>query len=93
LAGYEFYLTDLGDLITSEPPPVTATVALVGNNAVLTWTAVPYQYSYSVYTATSPLGPWTVKSSGLTFTNSAGTYTDVNTVSANSPKFYRVQTP
>ncbi len=92
-AGYELNVTDLRDVITTPPSAVTAEVTLSGKNAVLKWTAVPYDYSYSVYSATDPTAAWKAVITGLTFTNASGTYTDVNAVSTNSPKFYRVQTP
>lgn len=92
-AGYELNVTDIGDVITAPPPAVTAKAALAGKNVVLSWTAVPYSYSYSVYGASSLSGPWSPVTTGLTFTNMAGTYTDLNAISTSSPRFYKVQTP
>jgi hypothetical protein len=92
LPGYEFYITDLGDVITSPPPAATGSVAFSGNDAVLTWDAVPYSYSYSVLAASDVTGPWSPLVTGLTFTNSVGTYTDTNALSG-AQKFYRIATP
>ncbi|HWX21787.1 MAG TPA: CHRD domain-containing protein [Candidatus Binatia bacterium] len=74
--GYELNLTDLSDLITTAPSEVTVNIAKSGTNVVLSWTAVPYNYSYTVYCSTSLLGPWVPLASGLTFTTEAGSFTD-----------------
>jgi hypothetical protein len=81
-AGYELNLTSMADLITNPPPAVTATV---GANGVLTWTAVPYSYSYSVLVATDVKGPYAPLATGLTFNTANGTYTDtaLSTYQAN----------
>jgi Immunoglobulin domain len=89
-AGYELNLTSLSDIITNPPPATTASATLVGQTVVLSWTAVPYNYSYSVLSAPSVTGPWTPLVSGMTFTNPSASYTDTLTGSA---KFYRIATP
>jgi hypothetical protein len=45
--------------------------------------------TYSVYSATNLLGPWT-QTFGLGYYPSMGAYTDTNAATA---KFYRVSTP
>jgi hypothetical protein len=89
-AGYELNVTSLSDIITNPPPATTASATLVGQTVVLSWRAVPYNYSYSVLSAPSVTGPWTPLASGMTFTNPSASYTDTLTGSA---KFYRIATP
>jgi hypothetical protein len=72
-AGYEIALTSPDDVIVAAPSSVTATV---GINGVLTWTAVPYNYSYSILAAAELPGPYVPLVTGLTFNNTFGNYTD-----------------
>jgi hypothetical protein len=90
-AGYELNPTSQSDIVTDAPPAVTVSVALSGANVVLNWTAVPYNYSYSVLKAGAITGPWTPLVTGLTFTSNLGTYT--NAAPTSSAQFYRIQTP
>ena len=90
-AGYQLNPTTLSDIVTDPPPPVTVSVSQSGANIVLNWTAVPYNYSYSVLKAGTITGPWTPLVTGLTFTSDVGTYTNV--APASSTQFYRIQTP
>ncbi len=88
--GYELVLTRAADIVSTAPPAVTTTQS-GGAGTTLTWTAVPYSYSYSVLGATQVQGPYTPVVQGLTFTNTLGTYTDTN--APGSVKFYQVVTP
>ena len=91
-AGYEVNLTDIADLITTPPPTVSVAAALSGSNVALSWTAVPYNYSYSVLSASNVAGPYTPLMTGLTFTSTAGQFTDTNGIGALQ-KFYRIVSP
>jgi hypothetical protein len=96
IAGYEMYVTRLGDIVTNPPPPVTASIALSGANVLLSWAAVPYSaatlgaYSYSVMASTNVTGPYLPVATGLTFNTTNGTYTDTL---SGSVKFYQVNSP
>lgn len=89
--GYSVTVTRFSDIVTDAPPGVTLTASHSGNSSTLTWTAVPYNYSYSVLASADVTGPYLPIATGLTFTDTAGTYTDVN--AAGSLKFYRVVSP
>lgn len=88
---YNVTVTRFVDIVTNEPPALTASSARAGNNTTLTWTAVPYDYSYSVLAATDVAGPYVPIATGLTFMDTAGTYTDTN--AGGSQKYYRVVSP
>jgi hypothetical protein len=90
-AGYEIYLTTMDDLVTNAPPAVRPTAERAGNNVRFKWTAVPYQYSYSVHGATNVTGPYLPLKNGLTFTNTLGSFETSATNSPNS--FYRISSP
>ncbi|SPE52283.1 putative Immunoglobulin I-set domain protein [Verrucomicrobia bacterium] len=96
IKGYEIYVTRLGDIVVNPPPAVTANISVSGNNATLTWAAVPYTattdgaYSYSVLAAASVTGPYLPLATGLTFNTTNGMYTDTLNGSA---KFYKVSSP
>jgi hypothetical protein len=89
--GYQIQVSRYADIVTTAPPAVTLSGAHSGNNTVLTWTAVPYNYSYSILAASDVAGPYTPLASGLVFTNAAATYTDTNAV--GSAKYYRISVP
>lgn len=74
-AGYQIMISQLSDITTVAPSPVTVGAAISGGNAVLSWTAQPYHYSYSVLSASDIAGPFTTLVQGLTFTNPAAAYT------------------
>jgi len=85
---YLLNLTRFSDIVTN---PLSLNVASTGpNTRVLTWTAAPYTYSYTVQAAGSVTGPYTNVASGLRFTDFNGTYTDT---SASAAKFYRLTMP
>lgn len=89
-AGYQITVTHFSDIVTNEPPPVTVSGAVSGGTTTLTWTAVPYDYSYTVLASTNVAGPYLPIAAGLNFTTSAGAYTD--SVSA-SAKYYKIVSP
>jgi hypothetical protein len=76
------------DFVTATQAAFTASIKLTNGTPTLTWPAVTGS-TYSVYSATSLLGPWT-QTFGLSYYPSSGTYTDTN---ATAAKFYRVSTP
>jgi hypothetical protein len=92
---FELDLTDVSEIVSAPPPAPTVSAAAVAangaNTVTLTWTAVPYSYSYSVLYATNVAGPWGSLASGLAFTNTLGTYTDIQRT--NSVGFYEVTSP
>jgi hypothetical protein len=90
-AGYELIFSRISDISTNPPPAVTVSETHSGNNTTLTWTAVPYNYAYSVFSSTLVTGPYTPIASGLIFTNTSGTFTDTN--AAGGSMFYRVSSP
>jgi hypothetical protein len=76
-AGYQVTVTRFSDIVTNAPPAVTTSVSASGNNRILTWPAVPYNYSYSVLSSTNVAGPYAPES---TF---QATMLGVNEVPAN----------
>jgi hypothetical protein len=89
--GYSVTVTRFADIVTAAPPSVTVASSHAGNSATLTWTAVPYKYSYSVLAATAVDGVYTPIATGLTFTSAVGTYTDTN--AGGNQKYYKVVSP
>jgi hypothetical protein len=95
-AGYQVYVTRIGDVVTTAPPAVTTTASISGNSVTLSWDAVPYTidtrgaYSYSVLAATDINGPYLPVATGLTFNTTSGTYTQTI---GGSAKFYKVVSP
>jgi hypothetical protein len=61
------------------------------NNVTLTWTAVPSNYTYSVWFSTNLLQRFSNLVSGLTFTNAIGRFTDAGQTSVT--KFYEISSP
>ena len=90
-AGYEITVTRWADVVTAPPPAVTADIKVSASGALLTWEAVPYSYSYSIFAATDAAGPYTPLATGLTFTTTAASFLDTDT--STSPKFYRISSP
>jgi len=90
-AGYQVSITKFSDIVTNPPPAVTVSDSRSGNSTILTWTAVPYSYSYSVLAAASVTGPYVPIATGLTFTTAAGIYTDAS--ASGSQKYYKVVSP
>lgn len=90
-ANYNVTVTRFADIVTAAPSPVTVAISRAGSSATLTWTNVPYNYSYSVLAATAATGPYVPIASGLTFTTAAGAYTDTN--AGGVQKYYLVVSP
>jgi len=59
---YNVTVTRFSDIVTDAPPAVTTAVSASGNNRNVTWMAVPYNYSYSILTATNVAGPYAPES-------------------------------
>jgi hypothetical protein len=59
---YNVTVTRFSDIVTNAPPAVTTSVSASGNNRNLSWSAVPYNYSYSVLTSTNVAGPYALES-------------------------------
>jgi hypothetical protein len=89
--GLAVTVTRFSDIVVAAPPAVTISTSHTGNNTTLSWTAVPYNYSYSVSASTDVNGPYLPLKTGLVFTTTNGTYTD--TAATGPQKFYRVTTP
>jgi hypothetical protein len=86
--------TVYSNLVTAPPPSATVTGAHAGpggSNFTLAWTAIPYDYTYSVLTTTNLSHPWTKQASGLWFSTANGTYTDAGPT--NTEKFYQITSP
>ncbi len=78
-------LTNVGSLSAS------ITGAGGTNNITLIWTAMPSNYTYSVWYSTNLLQSFSNLVSGLVFSNTVGTYIDSNQTSAT--KFYEISSP
>jgi len=91
---WELITTVYADIVTAAPPAVNVAAALSGSggaNVTLTWTAVPYNYTYSVLSATNVAGPYAKLVSGLWFNSANGTYTDV--APSARAKYYQIVSP
>jgi hypothetical protein len=91
---YEIELTSYAQIVSAPPPAAPAAAALSGTgktNLTLSWTSVPYNYSYSILYSTNVTGPYQSLASGFTFTNTLGAFTDVHRT--NSARFYQITTP
>jgi hypothetical protein len=90
--GLEF--TVFTNLVTAAPPAVTIGGGLSfngGTKFTLNWTAVPNIYTYTVLSTTNLNIPFTPLASGLFFTTTNGTFTDL--APTNVAKFYAITTP
>jgi hypothetical protein len=83
-----FYPTRYLDIVTSLPTNFPVAIANTNGISTLNWPTVAGS-TYSLYSATNLLGPWT-QTFGLGYYPSIGTYTDTNPAAM---KFYRVSTP
>jgi hypothetical protein len=84
----ELYPSRYQDFVSSLPPSFSVTNSVAGGTTALSWPAVPGS-TYSLYSATNLLGPWT-QTFGLAYYPSIGSFTDTNTARA---KFYKVSSP
>lgn len=85
---YNVTVTKFADVVTNRPPALHIRWQGSGH---LTWTAVPYDYSYTVLAASAVTGPYVPIASGLTFTTTAGTCTDTN--ASGATKYYKISSP
>jgi len=83
-----FFPSRYADFVTTPPAPFSTSVTLSNGVPSLTWPAVVGS-TYSVYSSTNLLGPWT-QTFGLGYYPSVGAYTDTNAAAA---EFYKVSTP
>jgi len=86
-SSYNVTVTRFSDIVTN---PITLYATKAGANTVLSWSAAPYTYSYTLRSSSSVLGPYTPVATGLRFTDFNGTYTDT---SAGTQKFYKITVP
>jgi hypothetical protein len=84
-----FYPSRYADFVTNVPAAFPASVALTNGVPTISWPALVGS-TYSIYSATNLLGPWT-QTFGLSYYPSTGTYTDTN--AAAGAEFYRISTP
>ena len=84
----EIYPTRYQDIVTSQPTPFAAGMTVSNGVPQLTWPTVDGS-TYSVYSATNLLGPWT-QTFGLSYYPSTGVYTATNSAAS---QFYKVSTP
>jgi hypothetical protein len=82
----ELYPSRYADFVITPPATFPVTVAVTNGAPTLSWPAVVGS-TYSVYSSTNLLGPWT-QTFGLGYYPSIGSYTDTN--GAASAEFYRV---
>ena len=72
----ELYPTRYADFVTTPPTSFSASVKMTNGIPTVTWPAVTGS-TYSVYSATNLLGPWT-QTFGLGYYPSVGAFTDTN---------------
>ena len=84
----ELFPTRYQDFVTTPPASFSASTIVTNGTPTLTWPAVVGS-TYSVYSATNILGPWT-QTFGLSYYPSVGTYTPTNGATA---QFFKVSTP
>jgi hypothetical protein len=77
------------DFVTNAPAPFAAGLTVSNGVSQLTWPAGVAGSTYSVYSATNLLGPWT-QTFGLGYYPSIGLYKATNSAAT---QFYRVSTP
>jgi hypothetical protein len=99
-SAYQINVNRFTDIVTDAPPAVTLSVTHAGKSSTVSWANVAYDrvnfsydsnYSFSVFASSNVLGPYLPVAIGLTFTNTAASFTDTN--SSGSQKFYRVISP
>jgi hypothetical protein len=84
----EVYPTRYADFVSTKAASFSTSISTTNGVPTLGWPAVVGS-TYTVYSATNLLGPWT-QAFGLGYYPSVGTYTDTNGTPAT---FYRVSTP
>jgi hypothetical protein len=92
---YAIIVSRYSDIVAAPPPPVvdlTGALSGIGNtNVTLTWTAVPNNYTYSVWSTTNLATPFVPLATGLWFGTPKATYTDVGP--SSTAKFYMIVSP
>lgn len=78
------------DWVTNAPPSPVLTAAVSPGSATVSWSP-QVGSTYSVYSATNLLGPWTQAAYGLAYYPTNGSFTD--TTGAAKAKFYQVTSP
>jgi hypothetical protein len=84
----EIYPSRYADFVTTAPAPFKAGLTVSHGVSQLTWPAVSGS-TYSVYSATNLLGPWT-QTFGLGYYPSTGFYQATN---STATRFYQVSSP
>lgn len=79
----------LEDYVINQPSAFRSSIAESKGHPTISW-PVQTGSTYSVYSATNLLGPWTQAAYGLGYYPTNGTFTDTNVAQA---KFYRISTP
>ena len=88
--GPEILPSRVADYVVNPTPAPTLTVGVTNKAATISW--VPQVGStYTVYSSTNLLGPWTQAAFGATYYPTNGAFTD--TGSAAQAKFYQVTSP
>ena len=86
-AGYSVTVTRFSDIVTN---PIVASVSS-GGGINLSWEAAPVSYPYRVLVSPTLLGPYSVLTNNLRFTDPNGAFTDSAPVSGQ--KYCRISTP
>ena len=90
-AGFEIDPSSYSDIVAGPNPPKGVIVVTGGGIPVINWSAQPF-VPYSVLWSTNVAGPYLSIATGLTFTTTAGTFTDM--VNTNLPtSFYEISSP
>lgn len=84
----ELYPSRYADFVTNQPAPFAACLTTCNGVNHLTWPAAPGS-TYTVYTATNLLGPWT-PTCGMCYYPCTGIYMETNCAAS---RFYKVSTP
>jgi hypothetical protein len=71
--------------------PLTLSITRTNTDSTLTWFASPLTTKYTVFGANNVLGPYAPLASGLSFTNTAGSFIDAATT--DDQKYYRLTSP
>jgi hypothetical protein len=85
----EIYPTRFADIVNATNAPFKISIATPNGVPTVSWPTPTNNLTYSVYSTTNLLGPWT-QNFGVGYYPSTNSYTDTNAAPA---KFYRVSTP
>jgi len=85
---YNITVTRFTDIVTNA---LNTAITSSGGSSILTWESAPVTYPYTIRTASSVTGPYSVLTNNLRFSDFSGTFTDPNT--GGSAKFYKLSTP